>query len=40
MLAGETIHRYDVNRFGPGSDRLRAACEAQDVIDVLAVPII
>jgi DNA-binding CsgD family transcriptional regulator len=39
MLAGEAIHRYDSSRFGPGSDRLRAACEAHDVVDVVTVPI-
>jgi DNA-binding CsgD family transcriptional regulator len=30
---------YDSGRFGSGSDRLRAACEANDVVDVTAVPI-
>lgn len=39
MLAGDTLQRYDASRFGPGSDRLRAACEAHDVIDVITVPI-
>jgi LuxR family quorum sensing-dependent transcriptional regulator len=39
MLEGETIRRYDSNRFGPGSDRLRAACEAHDVVDVTTVPV-
>ena len=38
-LEGSTVFRYDASRFGPGSDRLRAACEANDVIDVVAVPI-
>jgi LuxR family quorum sensing-dependent transcriptional regulator len=39
MPAGETVKRYDSSRFGPGSERLRAACEAHDVIDVTSVPI-
>ena len=39
MLPGETIRRYDSTRFGPGSERLRAACEAHDVVDVVTVPI-
>ncbi|MGN6685554.1 MAG: helix-turn-helix domain-containing protein [Devosia sp.] len=30
---------YDSGRFGGGSDRLRAACEANDVVDVTAIPI-
>jgi LuxR family quorum sensing-dependent transcriptional regulator len=38
-LHDNTIHRYDNTRFGPGSERLRAACEQNDVIDVTAVPI-
>jgi DNA-binding CsgD family transcriptional regulator len=38
-LEGGTVFRYDASRFGPGSERLRAACEANDVIDVVAVPI-
>jgi DNA-binding CsgD family transcriptional regulator len=39
MLAGDTVKRYDSNRFGPGSDRLRAACEAHDVVDLITIPI-
>lgn len=31
--------RLDASRFGPGSERLRAACEARDVVDVSVVPI-
>jgi LuxR family quorum sensing-dependent transcriptional regulator len=38
-LEGGTVFRYDASRFGPGSERLRAVCEANDVIDVVAVPI-
>jgi DNA-binding CsgD family transcriptional regulator len=39
MLEGDTLRRYDASRFGPGSDRLRAACETQNVVDVVTVPI-
>lgn len=39
MLAGEAVRHYDATRFGPGSERLRAVCEAQDVVDVVSVPI-
>lgn len=39
MLAGESVHRYDGSRFALGSERLRAACEAHDVVDVTTVPI-
>ena len=38
-LEGSTVFRYDASRFGPGSERLRTACEANDVVDVVAVPI-
>jgi DNA-binding CsgD family transcriptional regulator len=38
-LAGQSVHRYDADRFGPGAERLRAACEAHDVVNVTAVPI-
>ena len=38
-LEGSTVFRYDASRFGPGSERLRAACDANDVVDVVAVPI-
>jgi DNA-binding CsgD family transcriptional regulator len=38
-LEGGSVFRYDASRFGPGSERLRAACEAHDVIDIVAVPI-
>jgi DNA-binding CsgD family transcriptional regulator len=38
-LEGGTVYRYDASRFGPGSERLRAACTAHDVVDVTAVPI-
>jgi DNA-binding CsgD family transcriptional regulator len=38
-LAGESVHRYDANRFGHGAERLRAACEAHDVVNVTAIPI-
>lgn len=33
------VLRFDASRFGPGSERLRAACGAKDVIDVSVVPI-
>ncbi|OJX17702.1 MAG: hypothetical protein BGO82_15835 [Devosia sp. 67-54] len=33
------IVRYDAGRFGPGAERLRAACAANDLVDVTAVPI-
>lgn len=39
MLEGESLRHYDATRFGPGSDKLRAACETQDVVDVVTVPI-
>lgn len=39
-LEGQPIRRLDASRFRPGSDRLRAECEANDVIDVVAVPIL
>lgn len=39
MLEGETIRHHDETRFGPGSERLRAICEAQDLVDVVTVPI-
>jgi DNA-binding CsgD family transcriptional regulator len=38
-LSGRVVHRYDATRFGPGSERLRAACEANDVVEVAVVPI-
>lgn len=38
-LEGREIQRYDASRFGPGSDRLRATCQAHDVVDVTVVPI-
>jgi len=38
-LAGGIILRLDASRFGPGSERLKAACEAHDVVDVVAVPV-
>ena len=38
-LEGGTVFRYDASRFGQGSERLRAACEANDVIEIVAVPI-
>ncbi len=37
--ARSAVLRFDASRFGPGSERLRAACEAHDVIDVAIVPI-
>jgi LuxR family quorum sensing-dependent transcriptional regulator len=38
-LLDNAIHRYDDSRFGPGSERLRAACQEYDVVDVTAVSI-
>jgi DNA-binding CsgD family transcriptional regulator len=38
-VEGREIQRYDASRFGPGSDRLRATCEAHDVVDVTVLPI-
>src|SRR5690349_4449166 len=38
-LAGGILLRLDNTRFGPGAERLREACEAHDVVDVMAVPI-
>ena len=38
-LNDNAIHRYNNSRFGPGSERLRAACEKNDVVDVTAVPV-
>jgi DNA-binding CsgD family transcriptional regulator len=37
--SGAAVLRFDASRFGPGSERLRAACEAHDVVDVAVVPI-
>ena len=39
-LEGHPIRRLDASRFGPGAERLRAECEANDVVDVVAVPIL
>ncbi len=33
------VLRFDASRFGPNSERLRASCEAHDVVDVTVVPI-
>ena len=38
-LEGGTVFRYDASRFDSGSERLRAACVANDVVEVTAVPI-
>lgn len=38
-LEGGGVYRFDASRFGPGSERLRSVCEANDVVDVTAVPI-
>jgi LuxR family transcriptional regulator, quorum-sensing system regulator BjaR1 len=38
-LAGGPLLHLDASRFGPGSENLRAVCELQDVVDVVAVPI-
>ena len=39
-LEGHPIRRFDASRFRPGSERLRAECEANDVVEVVAVPIL
>jgi len=39
-LEGHPIHRLEAGRFGPNSERLRAECEANDVVDVVVVPIL
>jgi DNA-binding CsgD family transcriptional regulator len=38
-LAGESVHRFDSSRFGRGTERLYAACEAHDVVNVTTIPI-
>lgn len=38
-LEGGGVYRFDASRFGPGSERLRGVCEANDVVDVTAIPI-
>ena len=38
-LEGGSVFHYDASRFGPGSDQLRTACVANDVVNVTAVPI-
>jgi DNA-binding CsgD family transcriptional regulator len=39
MLSNGTLQYYDASRFGPGSERLRAALADRDLIDVTAVPV-
>jgi LuxR family quorum sensing-dependent transcriptional regulator len=39
MLDGGPVLRFDAGRFGPGSEKLRAACERYDMVDVVSIPI-